>query len=280
MEDVEDVENWIGIEGEVFGFHNAIVQSTPVGKMNTAAGMGGYGFDGEGSNLTTPPASGSQPPQKHNNTTHSSPLALTSQQSTSARPSQWSLRSRESSPSSLLTTQTTRNREERKSKFLDRIRRRRDDERSAIVGDQVLRMDFVKQRRGWEEQMARRAALEPLADLDEEEEEEDGAPEVEDEGMSPTEEYDDLVREFERIRRVDEEGDEFVVDEVEEEEYERLFREMEILSQQSQSQSQAQSQMLDEGKSQSQPEPNPTSWQPRQPQQTDEGGGDDAMDIS
>ncbi len=268
---MDDIENW-SEEGDEFGFRNNIVQETPIGKMNTATKMNGYGFDGEGSNLPTPPASGSHPPQNHSTITHSSPLTSNLQQPSANRASQWSLRSRESSPSALLTTQTTRNREERKSKFLDRIRRRRDDERSEVVGDQVLRMDFVKQRRGWEEQMARRAALEPPADFDEEED--DIVPEeLEDEGMSPTEEFDDLVREFERAGRAQDEGDEFLVDEVGEEEYERVFREMEILSQQSQSQNQIQN------RDHPQPAPNQNSRQPQPPQLTD-GGGHDVMDIS
>lgn len=50
----------------------------------------------------------------------------------------------------------------RKSLFRDKIRKQRDDARFEGRGDQVLRMDFVQERREWEERLARRAP----ADLD------------------------------------------------------------------------------------------------------------------
>ncbi|KAJ9607542.1 hypothetical protein H2200_007620 [Cladophialophora chaetospira] len=283
MKGFEDTENWAAAESQDFSLHKDTHQ-TPAGKVNTEAGMGtgGCGFDGESSSLPTPPDSGQNAQQDRDTFSVSSPFTFTTDPpvSTSTRPSQWSLRSRESSPSALLTTQTSRNREERKSKFLDRIRRRRDDERSEVVGDQVLRMDFVKERRGWEEQMARRAEVESLAEL---EAEEDDVPTevVDDEEMSPTEEYDDLVREFEKNAGQE---DDFLVDDVDDEDYERLFREMEIVTQQSQSQSQSQvpaerSQGQNQRQAERDQNQNRGKLEAHQ-QSADDRGGDDAMDIS
>ncbi|OCT52171.1 hypothetical protein CLCR_08626 [Cladophialophora carrionii] len=266
---------------------NAPTHSTPVGKLNFSMGE-----RGSSSFVTSPPDSAPHPqatraavPAAAFSSPVGSSFSFAAPQPSSA--SQWELRSRESSPSTLLATQTARNREERKSRFLDRIRRRRDDQRSERVGDQVLRMDFVKERRGWEEQMARRAAFEAGVAIEEAEEEvveeadmqndtEFGAQE-----MSPTEEYDDLVRdyengyeyEYERERGFDRQGEmmpedefEFPVDEADDEEYERLFREMEILSQQSVSQ-------VRDIMAQEQQHPSQQGMEHR-------SGGGDAMDIS
>jgi hypothetical protein len=101
------------------------------------------------------------------------------------------------------------------------------------MGDQVLRLDFVKERRYWEEEMARRAA----SQISEVEEEDEDVMDAEAE-MSPTEEYDPMI-DFEEPPDTAPTEDEFVIDDADDEEYERLFREMEILSQ-SQSQSQKQ----------------------------------------
>ncbi|KIW67722.1 hypothetical protein PV04_06954 [Phialophora macrospora] len=281
-------ENWVlgHIEGDesmgISSFH-AHAHQTPAGKLN--ASMGGYGLDGEGSSsLVTPPDSASHPQAARTAAAAASSPFGPSYSFAAPQPSgvsQWGLRSRESSPSSLLAAQTTRNREERKSRFLDRIRRRRDDQRSELVGDQVLRMDFVKERRGWEEQMARRAAVEAGVRIEDEEEDDDdeGAEAMQDghrlrdEELSPTEEYEDLVREYEY--ELDRRGDlapeeEFPIDDADDEEYERLFREMEILSQPSVSQSQGQSS----------PGPRQQEQHPHQQGMVHPGGGDDAMDIS
>ena len=55
-------------------------------------------------------------------------------------------------------------------------------------------MDFVRERRGWEDLMARRAVIETSPDDDEVDDEEEEFVEAR---MSPAEEYDDLIREFE-----------------------------------------------------------------------------------
>ncbi|KIW31414.1 uncharacterized protein PV07_03065 [Cladophialophora immunda] len=246
----DENENEEGIEiSNAFGFPTN-AQKTPAGKMN----LGAHGLDGQ-SSMVTPPDSGSNHSFNskallHDHSTFkTSPSISTfadpakstiSTTSSRQNPSQWELRSRSSSPSSLLTSQTHRNREQRKSKFLDRIRRRRDDDRSEQVGEQVLRMDFVKERRGWEREMARRAAMEAAQQEDMESDDDD------DEELSPTQEYeedievDELVREYEREKLQAVRDEEFVVEDDEDEEYERLFREMEILSQHSQPQQQSQ----------------------------------------
>jgi hypothetical protein len=139
-------------------------------------------------------------------------------------------------------------------------------------------MDFVKERRGWEEQMALRAAAEAGVGIEEEDDDDgaEGMPDdhrLRDEELSPTEEYDDLLREYEY--EVDRRGglapeEEFPVDDADDEEYERLFREMEILSQQSVSQLQSDSSGA----------PPQQEHHPYQQGMEHRGGGDDAMDIS
>ncbi|KIW91372.1 uncharacterized protein Z519_08268 [Cladophialophora bantiana CBS 173.52] len=286
-----------------FGFHTN-VQETPAGKTNH--NFGAHGWDGQPS-LITPPDSGSNqhfdsnafPDEQLISATSPSMLSFsnpspltTSTVSTLHQPSQWELRSRSSSPSSLLTSQTTRSREQRKSKFLDRIRRRRDDERSVEVEEQVLRMDFVKERRGWEAEMARRAAVEAM----QQEEIENDDDNEEEQELSPTQEYeldtevDKLVRQYERENMHGVRDDEFMFEDAEDEEYERLFREMEILSQQSHSQSENQpaSQLLqqehEQGQAQQAQHTKRTSFLGRppsqQPQQHGKAGNDETMDLS
>ncbi|EXJ71586.1 uncharacterized protein A1O5_05394 [Cladophialophora psammophila CBS 110553] len=287
-----------------FGFHTN-VQETPAGKMNH--NFGAHGWDGQPS-LITPPDSGSNqhfdsnkfPAEQSISTTSPSILSFsnpshlaTSIASTLHKPSQWELRSRSSSPSSLLTSQTTRSREQRKSKFLDRIRRRRDDERSEQVEEQVLRMDFVKERRGWEAAMAQRAA----AEATQQEEIESDDDNEEEQELSPTQEYeedlevDKLVRQYERENMHVVRDDEFMVEDAEDEEYERLFREMEILSQQSYSRrsesqpaSQLQQQEHEQRQSQQDQHTKRTSFLGRppsqQPQQHGKAGNDETMDLS
>ncbi|EXJ59126.1 hypothetical protein A1O7_06557 [Cladophialophora yegresii CBS 114405] len=290
-------ENWITdeIDGDRPGC-DARADSTPAGNLNASVAGGSSTF------VTAPFDSTPRPQTTTRVAAFSSPLDDSSFTFRAAAPqpsrvSQWELRSRESSPSTLLATHTTRNREERKSKFLDRIRRRRDNERSELVGDQLLRMDFVKERRGWQEQMARRAAVEAGVEIEEEEEEEqEEDEEILPEEMSPTEEYDDLVRQYEFEHEFDRQGgmmpqDEFPVDDADDDaEYERLFREMEILSQQSGSASQSASQSHSGDQSsggQRRDITLPTREQ--QPSQHEVehrsgggggGGGGDAMDIS
>lgn len=127
----------------------------------------------------------------------------------------WETRARGASPAALLTRHAVSARERKKSQFLDRIRRRRDDERSDGVGEQVLRMDFVRERRMWEEEMRRRAVVEGDLDLDVDlqmDDDQNQDANVQEE-MSPTEEF-----EFER-------DGEFLVDD-DDDEYDEVFREI------------------------------------------------------
>ncbi|KIW82557.1 hypothetical protein Z517_05584 [Fonsecaea pedrosoi CBS 271.37] len=242
-------ENEEGIETLSASGFRSKVQETPTGKLDFRT----YGCDGQVS-LISPPDSGSNRKFgskvfSHEQSTFdpspstsfaSIPRPSISTTSGHQNPSQWELRSRSSSPSSLLNSQTNRSREQRKSKFLDRIRRRRDDDRSEQVGEQVLRMDFVKERRVWEREMARRAAMEAAQEEEVESEDDDDDDEEEEPELSPTHEFeedvevDELIRQYQQEQLQTVKDDEFVVEDAEDEEYERLFREMEILSQHSQ----------------------------------------------
>ncbi|KAK5465191.1 hypothetical protein LTS15_001754 [Exophiala xenobiotica] len=186
----------------------------------------------------------------------------------------WEYRARSASPAAAIARHAAQGREMKKSQFLDRIRRRRDDARSEGVGDQVLRMDFVRERRMWEDEMRRRALAEGGggdADMLEEDEVMSGEdrPDGEREGgqheeeMSPTEEYDPEAEELGIYYDYDYEigtgmnrgtqaqmqargrsgtgpadGDEdFIVDD-EDEEYEEVFREFILRDQWQQGQGQ------------------------------------------
>lgn len=152
--------------------------------------------------------------------------------------STWESRARSLGSASTLARHAAQGREQKKSHFLDRIRRRRDDARSELVGDQVLRMDFVRERRIWEDEMRRRAAEAGV----------DGSEEVDidmmldeepaEDEMSPTEEFDPELEShcdyqahellgLEGSREGQgghQHGDEFLVDE--DEEYDEVFREL------------------------------------------------------
>lgn len=160
------------------------------------------------------------------------------QASTSANktPSHWESRARSASPAASLARHAADGREKKKSQFLDRIRRRRDDSRADNTGDQVLRMDFVKERKVWEDEMRRRAVLEqntsPEIDIDLEIDAEmmqDSGDHVE---MSPTTEHDidqaELAMYFEEMQSKNR-SQEFLVDDIDGDEYDALF--MEALSQ-------------------------------------------------
>jgi hypothetical protein len=138
----------------------------------------------------------------------------------------WETRFRDNGAAASLARHATQQREHKKTQFLDRIRRRRDDGRSELIGDQVLRMDFVRERRRWEDEMKRRALEAGQADMDMEEVEEEFDQQP---WMSPTEEhdFDGFVDETGGHNlQGDDRDDEFVIDD---DEYEELFRE--ILSQ-------------------------------------------------
>ncbi|EXJ81679.1 hypothetical protein A1O1_07744 [Capronia coronata CBS 617.96] len=176
----------------------------------------------------------------------------------------WEHRSRDASPAAALARRAAQGRETKKTQFLDRIRRRRDDSRTEMYGDQVLRMDFVRERRQWEDEMNRRARMEVEAGIAWTGEEDDldadmqdtqtattkprwptadhefgqdqGDPEAE---MSPTEEYnvDDALVEYYADTMHDQGAeaesvpagrgadDDYLIDD-DDEEYDRLFREM------------------------------------------------------
>ena len=85
----------------------------------------------------------------------------------------FSTRAVNSTPANTLARHAIQGREKKRTEFLDRIKRRRDDDRTEGTNDQVLRMDFVRERRGWEEQMRRVAILEQGALTEQEDEEEE-----------------------------------------------------------------------------------------------------------
>ena len=69
--------------------------------------------------------------------------------------------------------------------FLERVRQSRDDARYDARSEQALRIEFVQERREWEERLRRRAPVDVEVDLDAMDEDGDGG---EGEEMSPTEE--------------------------------------------------------------------------------------------
>ncbi len=145
----------------------------------------------------------------------------------------WETKFRNGGAAASLARHATQQREQKKTQFLDRIRRRRDDSRSEMYGDQVLRMDFVRERRRWEDEMKRRALMEAgeLAEVD------SNMEEAEDEAhfqMSPTEEHDldelyPMIGAPHDLGHDDRDNDDFVFDD---DEYDELF--LEFLSQEQQ----------------------------------------------
>ena len=155
--------------------------------------------------------------------TATTPSAGASTSSTSKTLFTFEQRARSSSPAAQLSKHATDSREKRKSMFLDRIRNRREDKRDERVGDQILRMDYVRQQRKWAEGMARMAG-EADAKMDEagtEVEEEDTAMDVA-EQPSPTEDKEiealvSYLEEHERTNPPDPPSDD---------EYDQLFMEL------------------------------------------------------
>lgn len=163
----------------------------------------------------------------------------------SRQTSEWEHRARNAGPAATLARHAAQGREKKKTQFLDRIRRRRDDSRTEMYGDQVLRMDFVRERRQWEDEMNRRAMLEAGVALAGEDDyldadmhdkpagREDDSAEAE---MSPTEDHDvdDALLEYyadavqdQQVRNSERGNDDYLIDgEDDDEEYDRLFREM------------------------------------------------------
>ncbi|KIX05056.1 uncharacterized protein Z518_05928 [Rhinocladiella mackenziei CBS 650.93] len=216
------------------------VQETPVGKTMNA--------QGHESSLITPPDSGSAASNSKSpstsdprSTTASFTFSFDSQPSTRLVTSEWETRAQSASPAATLARHAAQGREKKKTQFLDRIRRRRDDSRSEMYGDQVLRMDFVRERKQWEDEMRQRALVE--AGIGSDEGEDADMPEQEQTEMSPTVEHDvdELMRHLEEAPGIVPRGDddEFLVDD--DDEYDHLFREI-ILQSQGQSEIQDQNQ--------------------------------------
>ncbi|KEF53317.1 uncharacterized protein A1O9_10765 [Exophiala aquamarina CBS 119918] len=198
------------------------------------------------SQLVTPPDSSSnsqvQPQpgldQQSALTSPSFTFAFDAQTSTSANKplSQWESRARSASPAASLARHAADGREKNKSQFLDRIRRRRDDSRADNTGDQVLRMDFVKERRLWEHEMQRRALLEqsvdPEIDVDLEIDAEMMQDSADQAQMSPPQDHDiDQTELASNLRELQSRNNsqEFLADDIDGDEYDALF--MEILCQ-------------------------------------------------
>jgi hypothetical protein len=174
--------------------------------------------DGAGSSLTTSltltkPLHSQAPESSTNSTSTSQP-----------RESPWSLASRSSSPQARLTTEITRNRNARRSRFADRRRRWRDDDRAEEVGNQLQRLEFIQDRREFEAMMERRAALQgTVAWEDEEDLEQESATHGEDSVMPPDDlEVDffceenldlELIKEYEALEAArTQHGQEFAID--------------------------------------------------------------------
>jgi len=220
------------------------ILQTPVDKIRDATG--------NTSQLITPPNScsnsqvQSQPGLDQqlalaSTTSPSFTFSFNPQPSTSANKSlsKWESRARSESPAASLARHAADGREKKKSKFLDRIRQRREDSRAEKTGDQVLRMDFVNERRAWENEMRRRATLEqpgdPEMDIDVDVDVETGMMWdcVDQSHMSPPQEYDEVdggeyAMNFGGLHSRNG-SQEFLVDDIDPDEYDALF--MEILSQ-------------------------------------------------
>jgi hypothetical protein len=75
----------------------------------------------------------------------------------SALPFQFQRRARSQSPQATLAQSNAAAKTRRSSAFLDKVRQKREDARFEARGEQALRMDFVRERRAWEERLKRRA---------------------------------------------------------------------------------------------------------------------------
>lgn len=148
-----------------------------------------------------------------------------------SKPSEWESRARSASPAATLAKHAAEGRDSKKSRFLERIRQRRDDSRSEVYGDQVLRMDFVRERRRWEDEMRQRAMVEEAGDVSDEGDAD--MEEAEQEGLSPTElhDLDELVNDYngnadDHLQLALDDHGEFLDLDDDEQEYEALFREL------------------------------------------------------
>jgi hypothetical protein len=92
-------------------------------------------------------------------TSNSASTPQSTSTSASALPFQFQNRSRSQSPQATLAKSNAAAKTRRSSVFLDKVRQKREDLRFETRGEQALRMDFVRERRAWEERLKRKAPL-------------------------------------------------------------------------------------------------------------------------
>jgi hypothetical protein len=98
-------------------------------------------------------------PASATTTNISSPSSTTSNAAAGALPFQFQKRSRSQSPQASLAKSNAAAKACRTTVFLDKVRQRRDDSRFETRGEQALRLEFVRERRAWEERLRSRAPL-------------------------------------------------------------------------------------------------------------------------
>ncbi|KAL2421794.1 hypothetical protein ABEF95_007275 [Exophiala dermatitidis] len=162
-------------DGQACGFGIGHLQKTPEGKATTNY-MSDTNMNGNGTCSSEEPFPLITPPDSGSNATNANTRLVSAGMYGTPNTGSWERRSRDAGAAAALARHAAQGRDKKKTQFLDRIRRRRDDSRTDIYGDQVLRMDFVRERRQWEEEMNRRALLEQgvLAPPEEEEEDDGG----------------------------------------------------------------------------------------------------------
>lgn len=92
-----------------------------------------------------------------NLTSESGATSITTPSSASALPFQFQSQSRSQSPQASLAKSNAAAKAHRTSLFLDKVRQKREDSRFETRGEQALRMEFVRERRAWEERLRRKA---------------------------------------------------------------------------------------------------------------------------
>src|SRR5436305_7574064 len=92
-------------------------------------------------------------------TSISSPSSTTSNAAAAALPFQFQKRSRSQSPQASLAKSNAAAKACRTTVFLDKVRQKRDDSRFETRGEQALRLEFVRERRAWEERLRGRSPL-------------------------------------------------------------------------------------------------------------------------
>jgi hypothetical protein len=160
--------------------------------------------------------------------TTSKNTTLASAASAQASKFQYEARARSQSPAAQLSRTGSEKKDLRKTKFLDRIRGRRED----ATDERLLKMQWARERNEWEEDMRRQGKL---LDVPEEVETmEDTMEDAEQGGMSPTEEkeIEELAQYY--VNEQDASGVNELMDE--DDEWDEVF--MEVLSQEKQASSQ------------------------------------------